>query len=234
MPKILIIEDETPLADALSYTLGAEGYEVETSPDGALGLELFRRGGFDLLILDLMLPSVDGLEICRRVRAESSVPIIMLTAKDSDVDEILGLEMGADDYVTKPFNMRALITRIKAVLRRGLAEAAGREQETVVCGDIIMDRGRHEVTARGEVVDLTPTEYLLLEMLMARPGRVMGRRQLLDGVWNDYYGSGKTLDVHIRHLRKKIEADPSRPALIVTVRGTGYKLVAGRGEKADA
>ncbi|HEY5502329.1 MAG TPA: response regulator transcription factor, partial [Candidatus Anoxymicrobiaceae bacterium] len=228
MKKILIIEDEVPLAEALKYTLGKEGYGVDVAHDGAAGLEMFRRDGADLLILDLMLPSLDGLEICRRVRAASSVPIIMVTAKDSEMDEIVGLEIGADDYVTKPFNMRTLITRVKAVLRRQEKPEA-HVSESLSCGDIVMDNGRHEVTVRGGPVQLTPTEYNLLELLMKRPGKVVSRHQILDGVWGDYYGSGKTLDVHVRHLREKIEEDPARPERLLTVRGAGYKLAAPEG-----
>ena len=234
MKKILIIEDEEPLADALSYTLSKEGFKVETSHDGAEGLEMFRRDGADLLILDLMLPSLDGLEICRRVRADSSVPIIMVTAKDSELDEIVGLEIGADDYVTKPFNMRTLITRVKTVLRRGHGGPAAAAGVKIECGEIVMDRERHEVSVRGGAVELTPTEYALLEMLMNKQGKVLSRRQMLDGVWGDYYGSGKTLDVHVRDLREKIEEDPARPACILTVRGTGYKIVAAEGADSDA
>ena len=228
MKKILIIEDEVPLAEALKYTLGKEGYGVEVAHDGAAGLETFRRDGADLLILDLMLPSLDGLEICRRVRASSPVPIIMVTAKDSEMDEIVGLELGADDYVTKPFNMRTLITRVKAVLRRQ-EKPETHMSERLSCGDIVLDSGRHEVTVRGKPVQLTPTEYRLLELLMTRPGKVLSRHQLLSGVWGDYYGSGKTLDVHVRHLREKIEEEPAKPACLLTVRGAGYKLVGAEG-----
>ena len=228
MKKILIIEDEVPLAEALKYTLGKEGYEVEIAHDGAAGLDAFRGRGADLLILDLMLPAIDGLEVCRRVRAESSVPIIMVTAKDSDMDEIVGLELGADDYVTKPFNMRTLITRVKAVLRRQEKPAESTRAQ-FSCGDIEVNSDRHEVTVRGRPVHLTPTEYGLLGVLIARSGKVVSRRQILDGVWGDYYGSGKTLDVHVRHLREKIEMDPARPTCLLTVRGAGYKLVAGEG-----
>jgi len=234
MKKILIIEDEVPLAEALKYTLGKEGYEVNIAHDGAEGLERFGRDGADLILLDIMLPHVDGLEVCRRIRLGSPVPIIMLTAKDAEVDEILGLEMGADDYITKPFNMRTLITRVKAVLRRS-GEAHGHDAKaSITRGDITMDREKHEVTARGAPVKLTPTEYRLLEALMLRPGKVIGRGQLLTAVWGEFYGSGKTLDVHVRHLREKVEADPAHPVYVLTVRGTGYKLGAPSGEAANA
>jgi len=224
MKRILIIEDEVPLAEALKYTLQKEGYEVAIASDGAAGLERFTRDGADLLILDLMLPSMDGLEVCRRVRQASTVPIIMLTAKDSDVDEILGLEMGADDYVTKPFNMRTLITRVKTVLRRIRKEAPAAGEEALRWGDIVMDGGRHEVTVRGEPVELTPTEYRLLEVFLRRPGKALTRQKIMVEVWGDYYGSTKTLDVHVRHLREKVELDPAHPQYVTTVRGTGYKL----------
>ncbi|HEY5493221.1 MAG TPA: response regulator transcription factor [Candidatus Anoxymicrobiaceae bacterium] len=228
MKKILIIEDEVPLAEALKYTLGKEGYGVGIAHDGAAGLEMFRRDGADLLILDLMLPSMDGLEICRRIRADSTVPIIMVTAKDSEMDEIVGLEIGADDYVTKPFNMRTLITRVRAVLRRQ-EKHEPLADERIACGDIIMDGGRHEVTVRGAPVQLTPTEYGVLELLIKKQDKVVSRRQILNSVWGDYYGSGKTLDVHVRHLREKIEEDPARPSRLLTVRGAGYKLAVHEG-----
>ena len=223
MKKILIIEDEEPLAEALKYTLDKEGYRVATAYDGAAGLEKYRAEGGDLIVLDLMLPVMDGLEVCKRVRAVSNVPILMLTAKDSDLDEVLGLEVGADDYVTKPFDMRKLLARIKALLRRsaGGEESPGKRLEWA---GIVMDTEKHEVTAGGKAVHLTPTEYRLLELLMQRPGRVLSREYILDSVWEGYYGSSKTLDVHVRHLREKLETDPSRPRLVKTVRGTGYRL----------
>jgi two-component system, OmpR family, response regulator RegX3 len=234
MKTILIIEDEVPLAEALKYTLGREGYATELAHDGATGLELFERDGADLVLLDIMLPVKDGLEVCRTIRRSSSVPIIMVTAKDSDVDEILGLEMGADDYITKPFNARTLVTRIRAVLRRAGEEREVAEgTEPLEWGDIVMDRDKHEVTVRGEAVDLTPIEYALLELLLSRPTKVMPRTQILQVVWGDFYGSGKTLDVHVRHLREKIEEDPANPVYIQTVRGMGYKLGAVSREGTD-
>jgi two-component system response regulator RegX3 len=234
MKKILIIEDEAPLAEALKYTLQKEGYEVAIATDGAEGFERFTRDGADLLILDLMLPSMDGLEVCRRVRLASTVPIIMLTAKDSEVDEILGLEMGADDYITKPFNMRTLITRVKTVLRRSREPVSRGPEEPVRWGDIVMDGERHEVEVRGKPVQLTPTEYRLLEVFLARPGKALSRPKIMSEVWGDFYGSTKTLDVHIRHLREKIEVDPAHPEYVTTVRGTGYKLGAPKEERASA
>jgi two-component system response regulator RegX3 len=223
MKKILIIEDEETLAEALKYTLGKEGYLVETAYDGAAGLEMYTARGADLILLDLMLPTMDGLEVCKRVRSSSNVPILMLTAKDSNLDEVLGLEIGADDYVTKPFDMRRLLARIKALIRRSAdeEESPGGRLE---CAEIVMDTAKHEVTAGDRVVHLTPTEYRLLELLLRRPGRVLSREYILDSMWDGYYGSSKTLDVHVRHLREKLETDPSHPRLIKTVRGAGYRL----------
>jgi two-component system, OmpR family, response regulator RegX3 len=223
MKKILIIEDEETLAEALKYTLQKEGYRVETAHDGEAGLNRYMTEGADLILLDLMLPAMDGLEVCKRVRAESNVPVLMLTAKDTDLDEVLGLEIGADDYVTKPFDMRKLLARIKALLRRSTAEqeSPGGRLE---CAGIAMDTEKHEVTVEGRAVHLTPTEYRLLELLLRRPGRVLSREYILDSMWDGYYGSSKTLDVHVRHLREKLETDPSRPQVITTVRGAGYKL----------
>ncbi len=227
MKRILIIEDEVPLAEALKYTLGKEGYDVELAHDGAEGLSRFEASGADLLLLDLMLPSMDGLEVCRRVRTSSAVPIIMLTAKDSRLDEILGLEIGADDYVTKPFDTRTLLARIRTVLRRaGAARASSSGGAVAEYGGISMDRERHEVAVRGRIVRLTPIEYGLLEVLIERPEKVVSRSQILQAVWGEFYGSSKTLDVHIRHLREKIEIDPACPEHVKTVRGLGYKLVA--------
>lgn len=223
MKKILIIEDEESLAEALRYTLGREGYEVAVALDGRKGLEAFHSGSPDLIILDLMLPCVDGLEVCRRVRGESDVPILVLTAKDSDVDEVLGLELGADDYVRKPFDMRALMARVKALLRR-TSGAMRQAEERLTWAGVVMDLQKHEVSVRGREVHLTPTEFRLLELLMRRPGHLVPREHLIGNAWEDYYGSGKTLDVHMRRLREKIESDPSRPTLIKTVRGRGYRM----------
>lgn len=226
MKRILLIEDEEPLAEALEYTLGKEGYEVEISGDGSAGLEKFLEGGFDLVVLDLMLPSMDGLEVCRRIRTASATPILMLTAKDSEVDEVVGLELGADDYITKPFSTRNLIARIRAVLRRA-GGSAGEEPDRLTCGDLVMDCDKHEVYLSGGQVHLTPIEYRILEGMMRRPGKALAREFLLNVVWEgDFYGSPKTLDVHIRHLREKIEKDPASPAYIQTVRGLGYRLEA--------
>ncbi len=229
MPKILIIEDEGPIAEALKYTLRREGYEAEIAPDGVTGLERFHAAGADLILLDLMLPGIDGLDVCRRIRADSEVPILMLTARDSDLDEVLGLEIGADDYVTKPFEMRKVIARVKALLRRSSSERAA-QTGRLEWGGITMDVDRHEVSSGGRRVELTPTEFTLLELMMRRPGKALTRDYLLDRVWDGYYGSSKTLDVHIRHLREKLETDPSNPRLIKTVRGVGYRLERPEGD----
>ncbi|MBN2167642.1 MAG: response regulator transcription factor [Actinobacteria bacterium] len=224
MKRILIIEDEKTLAEALEYTLTKEGYDVKVAFDGAAGLRAFESGGADLVLLDLMLPEIDGLEVCRRIRSNSSVSILIVTAKDSDIDEILGLELGADDYVTKPFNTRMLIARIKALLRRSEARTAG-ESGQIEWGDLTVDCDRYECYLKGRTINLTPLEYRLLWTFMKHPGKAMSREFLLNAAWEgDFYGSPKTLDVHIRHLREKIEDDPADPKYIETVRGVGYRL----------
>lgn len=224
MKKILIVEDERPLAEALKYHLEQEGYAVEMARDGATGLEKFQAGGVDLVLLDLMLPVMDGLEVCRRIRRDSSVPILILTAKDSDLDKVLGLELGADDYVTKPFNTRELLARIKAVLRR-VQVPVTTEAARLQWGEINMDGGSREVTLGEVVLSLTPLEYGILEVFLRHPRKALPREYLITQVWGgNFYGPTKTLDVHIRHLREKIEDDPSRPRYIVTVRGIGYRL----------
>jgi two-component system, OmpR family, response regulator RegX3 len=224
MKRILMIEDEPSLAEALKYTLEKEGYEVEVAADGAEGLEAFERGATDVVILDLMLPTMDGIEVCKRLRSVSTVPILILTARDSDIDEVVGLEMGADDYVTKPFNTRKLVARIKALLRR--SEGRDDAEAGVLCqGDLVMDTRKHEVSRAGALVHLTPLEYGILEGLLKNAGRALSREHILNLVWKgDFYGSPKTLDVHIRHLREKIEDDPANPEYVTTVRGMGYRL----------
>ena len=224
MPKVLVIEDEEGLGEALEYQLGREGYQVERVTDGAEGVERFKSGGADLVLLDLMLPSMPGEDVCREIRRSSSVPIIMLTARDTEVDKVVGLELGADDYVTKPFSSRELMARVKAVLRR-----ASVDDETssgvLVGGGIRLDPDRFEVTARGEEIHLPRREFELLEFLMENSGRVLTRETLIDRVWGfDYYGDSRTLDVHIKRLRGKTEEDPRRPKHLVTVRGLGYKF----------
>lgn len=225
MKRILIIEDEAPMAQALSFSLGKEGYDVEIAYDGNEGIAAFDERGADLLLLDLMLPGLDGLEVCRRIRSKSAVPIIMLTARDTDIDEVVGLEMGADDYVTKPFNTRKLTARIKAALRR--AQSAGEEPRggRLERDGLTMDLDRHEVFHGKEPVHLTPIEFGILEALMASGGKAVTREKLLQTVWQgEFYGSYKTLDVHVRRLRSKIEEDPAAPSYITTVRGVGYRF----------
>jgi len=228
LKRILVVEDERPLAEAVEFSLEKEGYGVDIALDGESGWRAYERGGYDLVLLDLMLPGIDGLEICRRIRREGDTPVIMLTARDSDLDKILGLEMGADDYITKPFNMRELLARVRAVLRRAKAEKAERPGGRLEAGDIVVDRERHEVVVDGRVVDMPLMEYRLLELFLRNPGKALAREYLLNKAWEgDFYGQTKTLDVHIRRLREKIEKDPANPQRIVTVRGIGYRFEAG-------
>lgn len=225
MTKILVIEDEEGIGSALEYQLAREGYDVIWVQDGAQGLETFETGGADLIVLDLMLPTMSGEDICRSIRKTSSVPVIMLTAKGDEVDRVVGLELGADDYVTKPFSTRELTARVKAVLRRG--RSAPPDSDVLEGGDIRLDVERFEATVRGEQVHLTRKEFEVLELLMRNSGRVLPRETLMDNVWGaDYYGDTRTLDVHIKRLRAKCEADPHEPAHLITVRGIGYKFVA--------
>jgi two-component system, OmpR family, response regulator RegX3 len=224
--RVLIVEDEASLADSVRYNLEREGYAVETSLDGASALDLFRSATPDLVVLDLMLPHLSGLDLCRLIRAESDVPIIMLTAKDAEADKVAGLELGADDYVTKPFSMRELISRVRANLRRSRIAGDGARGEVLRGGPVELDAARHEVMVRGEAAVLTPKEFDLLETFLSRKGRLLTRDFLIDAVWGaDYYGDTKTLDVHVKRLRQKVEDDPHRPRHLVTVRGLGYKFV---------
>jgi two-component system response regulator RegX3 len=224
MTRILLVEDEESLSDPLSYLLEKEGYSVAIAATGPDGLAEFDRGGADLVLLDLMLPGLSGIDVCRQLRQRSSVPVIMLTAKDSEVDKVVGLEIGADDYVTKPYSSRELLARIKAVLRRQ-TEPEELVPATVEAGPVRMDVERHQVTVSGTTVSLPLKEFELLEMLLRNAGRVLTRGQLIDRVWgSDYVGDTKTLDVHVKRLRAKIEPDPSAPRHIVTVRGLGYKF----------
>ncbi|CAM3907723.1 response regulator transcription factor [Micrococcus flavus] len=226
MSRILIVEDEESFSDPLSYLLTKEGFEVAVAADGNEGLEEFDRGGADLILLDLMLPGMSGTEVCRQVRQRSNVPIIMLTAKDSEIDKVVGLELGADDYVTKPYSSRELVARVRAVLRRR-GEPEELIASTVAAGPVRMDVERHVVAVGGEQVNLPLKEFELLEMLLRNAGRVLTRGQLIDRVWgSDYVGDTKTLDVHVKRLRSKIEPDPSNPRHLVTVRGLGYKFEA--------
>ena len=224
MTRVLVVEDEESFSDALSYMLRREGFEVAVAATGDDAIEQFDRGGADLVLLDLMLPGIPGTEVCRTLRQRSNVPVIMLTAKDSEVDKVVGLELGADDYVTKPFSSRELVARIRAVLRRG-GEAEELLPGTIEAGPVRMDVERHVVTVRGDEVSMPLKEFDLLEMLVRNSGRVLTRMQIIDRVWgSDYVGDTKTLDVHIKRLRAKLEADPAQPEMIVTVRGLGYKF----------
>jgi two-component system, OmpR family, response regulator RegX3 len=225
MPKILVVEDEPAIVDALEFGLGAEGFDVAVATDGRRGLEVFERERPDLVLLDLMLPGLPGTEVCKRLRASSAVPIIMLTAKDSEVDKVVGLELGADDYVTKPFSLRELSARIRAVLRRGGDWDVPDPDAPLEVRGVRIDGERHEVHVRGARVDLPPKEFALLELLVRNAGRVLTRDLLIDRIWgSDYVGDTKTLDVHIKRIRGRIEADPHAPELVLTVRGVGYKF----------
>ena len=225
MTKILVVEDEASFSEALEFLLGKEGFSVVTADTGTEALKKFEQGGIDLVLLDLMIPEVSGTEVCRQIRAKSRVPIIMLTAKDSEVDKVVGLEIGADDYVTKPYSSRELVARIRAVLRRNSGDSIDSETGLMTVGPVRMDVDRHQVVVNGNPVSLPLKEFELLEFLMRNAGRVLTRMQLIDRVWgSDYVGDTKTLDVHIKRLRAKIETDPANPTLIQTVRGLGYKM----------
>ena len=228
MTRILIVEDEESYREPLVYQLTREGYEVSAAATGEEGLELFTHGGIDLVLLDLMLPGIDGTTLCRRIREQSRVPIIMLTAKSTEIDKVVGLEIGADDYVTKPYSFRELLARIRAVLRRNQnAQQQGSADDDVplTCGDIVMRVGQHQVIVRGESVFFPLKEFELLEYLMQNKGRVLTRHQLIDRIWGaDYVGDTKTLDVHVKRVRAKIEEAPSHPKYLSTVRGLGYKI----------
>lgn len=225
MTKILIVEDEEALSDPLAFLLGREGFQTVVVDNGLDALPTFEREGADLVLLDVMLPGMPGTEVCRNLREVSSVPIIMLTAKDSELDKVFGLELGADDYVTKPYSARELIARIRAVLRRRSAEPDMPMDAVLTGGPVRMDIDRHVVTVNGEEVPMPLKEFELLEILLRNVGRVMTRGQLIERVWGaDYVGDTKTLDVHIKRLRSKIEPDSSAPRYVVTVRGLGYKF----------
>jgi two-component system response regulator RegX3 len=225
MARILVVEDEETLSEAIAFLLGKEGFEVSVATSGPDAIAKFDKSGADLILLDLMLPGLSGTEVCRQIRAKSAVPIIMLTAKDSEIDKVVGLEIGADDYVTKPYSSRELIARIRAVLRRGELHDTADEGTTLEVGPVRMDTDRHVISVNGEVVSIPLKEFELLEFLMRNAGRVLTRMQLIDRVWgSDYVGDTKTLDVHIKRLRAKIEKDPANPEFIQTVRGMGYKM----------
>lgn len=226
MTSVLIVEDEESLADPLAFLLRKEGFEATVVTDGPSALAEFDRAGADIVLLDLMLPGMSGTDVCKQLRSRSGVPVIMVTARDSEIDKVVGLELGADDYVTKPYSARELIARIRAVLRRG------GESDDVVGADAVLEAGpvrmdveRHIVSVNGDAITLPLKEFDLLEYLMRNSGRVLTRGQLIDRVWGaDYVGDTKTLDVHVKRLRSKIEADPANPVHLVTVRGLGYKL----------
>jgi two-component system response regulator RegX3 len=225
--RILIVEDEESLADSIRYNLEREGFAVDVAGDGRVALERFPDVGPDLVILDLMLPEVTGLDVCRAIRQHSAVPVIMVTAKDAEADKVAGLELGADDYVTKPFSMRELISRVRANLRRvRMTPAEAQIDEILRGGPVELDVARHEARVRGDPVALPPKEFELLETLLRRKGRLLTRDFLIDEVWgSDYFGDTKTLDVHVKRLRRKVEEDPHAPAHLITVRGLGYKFV---------
>jgi len=225
MTKVLIVEDESSFSEALEFLLGKEGFSVITAVTGTEALKKFDQGGIDLVLLDLMIPEVSGTEVCRQIRTKSKVPIIMLTAKDSEVDKVVGLEIGADDYVTKPYSSRELVARINAVLRRNGTDSNIGSNGVLTVQGIRMDVERHLVTMNGSAISLPLKEFELLEFLMRNAGRVLTRIQLIDRVWgSDYVGDTKTLDVHIKRIRAKIESDPANPTIIQTVRGLGYKM----------
>jgi two-component system response regulator RegX3 len=224
--RILIVEDESSLSEPLAFLLGREGYETTIAADGISAVAEFDRNGTDLVLLDLMLPGMAGTEVCREIRSRSSVPIIMLTAKDSEVDIVVGLELGADDYVTKPYSTRELLARIRAILRRRVEDDDDREV-VLEAGGVRMDVERHTVTVGGTDTPMPLKEFELLELLLRNSGRVLTRGQLIDRVWGaDYFGDTKTLDVHIKRIRSKIESTPSEPTMLVTVRGLGYRFEA--------
>ena len=226
MTRVLVIEDEESFRDALKFMLSREGFDVTLASNGAEGMKLFDSMNPDLVLLDLMLPEVSGTEVCKYIRSKSNTPVIMLTAKDTEIDKVVGLELGADDYVTKPFSTRELLARIKAVLRRG-GEMENDFVGAVEVGPIRMDVERHVLSVDGEAVSMPLKEFELLEFLMRNSGRVLTRGQLMDRVWgSNYVGDGKTLDVHVKRIRSKIEPDPANPVHLTTVRGLGYRFEA--------
>jgi two-component system response regulator RegX3 len=224
MTKILVVEDEASFSEALAYVLGKEGFEVTVADTGDGAIAAFDKGGADLVLLDLMLPGLSGTEVCKQLRSRSDVPIIMLTAKDTEVDKVVGLELGADDYVTKPYSKAELIARIRAVLRRQ-GDNSNTVEGVITAGPVRIDVERHQVSINDQLVSLPLKEFELLEFLVRNSGRVLTRSQLIDRVWgSDYFGDTKTLDVHVKRLRAKIETDPANPVFIQTIRGLGYKF----------
>lgn len=227
MTRVLIVEDEPDLADPLAYLLRREGFEVEIAEDGGLALDAFTSRGADIVLLDLMLPGMPGTEVCRVIRQTSKVPIIMLTAKDSEVDIVVGLELGADDYITKPYSSRELLARMRAVLRRADSDELDVDDRVIQGGRVTLDIDRHTVAVDGKEISMPLKEFELLELLMRNAGRVLTRGQLIDRVWgSDYFGDTKTLDVHIKRIRSRIETNPSDPVMLLTVRGLGYRFEA--------
>lgn len=225
MTKILVVEDEESFSEAISFLLKKEGFEVDIAKNGPDAISQFEAHGADLILLDLMLPGLSGTEVCRQIRTKSQVPIIMLTAKDTEIDKVVGLELGADDYVTKPYSSRELIARIRAVMRRGSDSSSDLDLGVLTVGPIRLDIDRHVISVNNFPINLPLKEFELLEFLMRNSGRVLTRLQLIDRVWgSDYVGDTKTLDVHIKRLRAKIEKDPANPVFIQTVRGLGYKM----------
>jgi two-component system, OmpR family, response regulator RegX3 len=225
MSRVLIVEDEPALSEAMHYALEREGFECTVIGDGSKALEYLRAWRPDVILLDVMLPGMSGIDVCRAIRRSVTTPIIMVTAKDAEADKVLGLELGADDYVTKPFSMRELVARVRAVLRRGSATVEEAVPTRLEAGPVTIDVERHEVRVRGQVVDLPPKEFSLLESLVRRVGKLMTRDMLISQVWGeDYYGDTRTLDVHVKRLRSKVEEDPGRPVHLKTVRGLGYKF----------
>ncbi len=222
---ILLVDDEEAVQKLLTYPLERDGYRVVSALDGAEALDRFKRERVDLVVLDLMLPKLDGLEVCKRLRASSQVPIIMLTARDDELDKVLGLELGADDYITKPFSIREFRSRVKALLRRAALSPVGEETERIFTDGLVIDLGRRAVEVGGKPVQLTYMEFEILRTMAAHPGRVYSRRALLQEIWGDAdYRDPRTIDVHVRHLREKLESDPRSPRLILTVRGAGYRF----------
>ena len=225
MTRVLLVEDEPDLADPLAYLLRREGFDVEIAEDGRVALSAFTQRGADIVLLDLMLPGMPGTEVCRQLRATSTVPIIMLTAKDSEVDIVVGLELGADDYVTKPYSARELLARMRSVLRRSVPVDVDLDERVLSGGRVTLDIDRHTVAVDGSDISMPLKEFELLEVLMRNAGRVLTRGQLIDRVWgSDYFGDTKTLDVHIKRIRSRIEVRPSEPIMLVTVRGLGYRF----------
>lgn len=235
MASILVVEDEETLAESIRYNLAREGYEVTVVGDGREAVDAHRRRGADLILLDLMLPGLGGLDVLRQIRASSEAPVVVVTAKDAEADVVAGLELGADDYVTKPFSMRVLVSRVRAALRRAYRLPSGLDSLVLEGGPVALDADRHEVRVDGELIDFRPKEFELLESLLLRKGRLVIRQTLLDEVWGmPFFGDPKTLDVHIRRLREKVEADPRSPQWILTVRGLGYKFFDGGRERAGS